>query len=200
MKKTILFLAVCAIFMACVTSNYTVSTYIPKEKVDFGQYKTFAYIDPAKGEDISPRMLSAALMAQSAISHEMQLRGFVPAKPGTKSDIQINLGTFTETKHEVITTPIAFYPEQNPLYWGAVDYDWRYDNVSYGTAVGIETYKEGTLLVDIVDATNKVLLWHGSVTQVLQDQHDEGSENHITAAVSTLFQKFPVKPLPSKSK
>ena len=71
--------------------------------------------------------------------------------------------------------------------WGAnqqIGYWDGYNNAAF-------QYTEGTLIVDIINAKTKVLVWRGSVSDAVTNPED--LHNKATAAVKQIFKKFPLK-------
>jgi hypothetical protein len=58
-----------------------------------------------------------------------------------------------------------------------------------------ETYKVGTLVVDLVDTGTKKLVWRGSASDTLSDKSEKNIDN-LDKGVVKMFKKFP--PDPSK--
>lgn len=53
-----------------------------------------------------------------------------------------------------------------------------------------ETYKVGTLVVDLFDARTKQLIWRGSSSDTLSNNSDKNIEN-LDKGVEKMFKKFP---------
>ena len=53
-----------------------------------------------------------------------------------------------------------------------------------------ETYKVGTLVVDLFDAKTKQLLWRGSSSDTLSNNSNKNIKN-LTKGVEKMFKKFP---------
>ena len=59
----------------------------------------------------------------------------------------------------------------------------------YGSSVSVQTFTEGTLVVDIFENTEKEAIWHGSASKRLS--RDNGTLELIDEAVTTLLAQFP---------
>ena len=63
---------------------------------------------------------------------------------------------------------------------------------TFTTISDIQPYKEGTLLIDIVDAASKQLVWRGSaLTEVDPGMTPEERNERITSIVHSMFTHFP---------
>jgi hypothetical protein len=73
--------------------------------------------------------------------------------------------------------------------WG-----WRGGFGGFGDATTTtETYKVGTLVIDIFDAGTKKLIWRGSSSDTLSDKADKNIKN-LDKGVNKLFEHFPPQP------
>jgi len=58
------------------------------------------------------------------------------------------------------------------------------------TTTTVETYKVGTLVVDLFDSKTKDLIWRGSASDTLSDKSDRNIKN-LNKAVEKMFDHFP---------
>ena len=61
------------------------------------------------------------------------------------------------------------------------------------TTTFVETYKVGTLVVDIFDASSKRAIWHGFASDALSDSAKSNAQA-TEEAVDKLFRNFPGAP------
>jgi hypothetical protein len=54
----------------------------------------------------------------------------------------------------------------------------------------IDTYLQGTLIVDLYDAKTKKMVWRGVATDTVSDQTSKNTE-HIDKAIGKMFEKYP---------
>ena len=54
----------------------------------------------------------------------------------------------------------------------------------------VETYKVGTLVIDLFDAKTKKLIWRSSSSDTLSDNADKNTKN-LDKGVNKMFQHFP---------
>ena len=57
----------------------------------------------------------------------------------------------------------------------------------------VDTYKTGTLVIDLFDAKTKNLVWRGSATDTLSNNSDKNIKN-LDKSVQKLFEHFPPQP------
>ncbi len=189
MKKFVLFFAAAAFLASCAT--YNVSAILPDKSVNMAQYKTYSYMDIDQSK--LPQSVSIAHVAliKSALDKQMAARGYKLTTTGT-SDLLINLGIFLKYDKEADATttfnmPGGWYGPYG--YWGPMNYGWG----SANTHVDINTYTTGTLLVDMVDPRKNELVWHGSVSHVLEQATNQAkAEENLDKAMVALFKDYPV--------
>jgi hypothetical protein len=141
---------------------------------DFSRYKTFSFErvetkDPLWVDRISAavgRALNAKSLTQVASDGDIAVIAI-----GMEGDRQ-TLDTFYDTF---------------PGGWG-----WRWGS-GYGDATTtMETFRLGTLVVDLFDRKTKALLWRGSASNTLTNNSTKNIED-FNKSVKKLFKAFPPK-------
>lgn len=143
-------------------------------------YHTFGFFDELPGQQ-APYTSFVDQQIKDAITTEMQARGY---RKEVSGQLLINFHRQSSEKVKVTQTaaPVGFYGYRRGFYtWGA------------GAAVttDVQNYREGTLIVDVVDGAAKKLLWEsvavGRVTQKMLDNPKPA----IDEAVKQMFTEFP---------
>jgi Domain of unknown function (DUF4136) len=172
-------------FLLCVLVVFTcVGARAQKLKVeydksfDFSKYKTFAM--DANKESAKP-MLRLAILG--AIQDDLTKRGLKQVADNPDIFVQVYGATDTDfTTHY-----------HDPLYGGTIP------NINSGITLwhnipGTNTtvvIPKGTLVVDLIDARQKQLVWRGIAKQNLSDKRDELLDQ-VNTAVEKMFQQYPV--------
>jgi hypothetical protein len=145
------------------------------QRANFTQYNTYAFfkpgIDKAEISDLDKRRILRA------IETEMAAKGF------TKSDSEPDLlvSIFTKTKEN-----INIY--QNNMYGY---YGWGWNPWYWGMGPNtVSTTSEGTLYIDLIDATEKELVWQGMGTAALARDVNKKQER-INEIVQKILEKYP---------
>jgi hypothetical protein len=173
MKKSILLLFSVALLSSCNTVK-VVTDY--DTKVDFNQYKTFAFyktgIDKA---DISSLDKKRVLRA---IEVELLAQGF------TKSDNpDMLVSIFTKSRRKVNIN------QNNNIGYG---FGWGFNPwMNRNNNLNINEYTEGTLFIDFIDKSKKELVWQGIGTGALKIQNVEKKEERIKLFVKEIISRFP---------
>jgi hypothetical protein len=68
---------------------------------------------------------------------------------------------------------------------------WRWREGAFGeSTTTADTYKVGTLVIDLFDANTKTLIWRGSSSDTLSDKSDKNIKN-LDKGVQKMFDHFP---------
>jgi hypothetical protein len=67
---------------------------------------------------------------------------------------------------------------------------WRWGGGFRDVTTTVDTYKVGTLIVDLFDANTKKLVWRGSSSDTLSDKSDNNIKN-LDKGVQKMFNHFP---------
>jgi hypothetical protein len=124
-----------------------------------------------------------------AVAEEMNRRGYVSIQDADLI-IKIEGGTSQEIENRqpMYYDPYAYnYGYYGYPYYWARD-PWMYDDISKKTTM---------IIIDVLDAGNKQLLWQGTGYGVLSDK-PELVEVNLRKAIADIFSQFPVQPQPTK--
>lgn len=144
-------------------------------KADFSRYKTYAYhknaIDKAEISDLDKKRILRA------IDDEMIRKGF---EKSDNPDLLISF--FTRANDQV-----------NVNQWGpgwGWGWGWGWGPGFWGSTTTVSTSTEGTLIIDLVDAKTKDLLWQGEGRGLLTRQAEK-KEEKIREFVSKILAQYP---------
>lgn len=154
--------------------------------INLYRYHTYQWLDNAsvkKGQS-GPEWLTDATQEKirSAMEAQMQRYGFKPCDQSP--DLLLHY-------HVVIKNQVLY------------QHDWSCGGPSEGGVVQGRcnrvhpiNYREGTLMIDFMDAKTGNQVWRGAAIGVLDQLHPEQVDARISAAAKAIFKKFPEKPLP----
>jgi len=147
--------------------------YAQKVSVDsdpaapFASYKTYAWVPGTPAPDpLNEDRLHAAVNAQ------LESRGL--AMNTTAPDLIVTTNVTTQERQELIPEGFGWGP-----WLGA-----------YGPAA-VETYVEGTLVVDFYDAKTKKMIWRGVATATASDKPTKNAKK-MNKALDKMFERFPI--------
>lgn len=186
MKYTIAILS--AAFAVCLLSGCeTVSVSTDYDHAaPFGSYKTYTLAPPAHGQTLSP---SSEAALRDALRTELAARGIHEVQ-GKQADLDVVRHVFIQERASV----------QQYTDWGYGRYGlWPYGYGYYGmwpgapqTYTSVYQYREGTMIIDFVDAKTKKLVFRGIGTAIVGDPQANAAK--IREGVAKMMQGFPRSP------
>ena len=180
MKKLIFLSIVILTAVSCSTIKVT-SDF--DKTAPFASYKTFAFTNEALGLQINDLNRNRLL---TAIETELAAKGFT--KSETNPDVWIDM----QLRGEEIQTATATTTGGYPGYGYGYGYRYGWGGGFSTTTIDYDTYVEGTLFIDMIDAKKKQLVWQGRGTKTLEpDASQQKREENINYAVKQIFMKYP---------
>ena len=146
--------------------------------VDFSKYRTYTWAHPPMIEDALMRQ-----RVEDAVNRHLQAKGLRLVAAPEHADLGVVVNGATKEKHTLHTFYDSF---PDGWFWGG----W-----GTGTATTTEeTYKIGTLVVDLFDMDSKRVVWRGVGTDTLSEKPAK-NEKKIEKVIGKMFEHFPVKKL-----
>jgi Domain of unknown function (DUF4136) len=137
---------------------------------DFTHYKTYSW---EKVQTQNPLWVSRI---KEAVSSALAAKGWTEASSGAS----VSIVAIEMTRNQ--QTLDTFY---NGFGGG-----WRWGGGFGDATTTVDTYKVGTLVVDLFDANTKKLIWRGSSSDTLSDKSDKNITN-LDKGVQKMFNHFP---------
>jgi len=142
---------------------------------DFSRYKTYSW------ENVQTQNPLWIDRIKAAVNSALTAKGWTEVQSG--GDVSI-MALEMSKDHRTLNT----YYDNFGGGWG-----WRRGGFGdgFGTATTTEdTYKVGTLVVDLFDTNAKKLIWRGSASDTLSDKSDKNIKN-LDKGVQKMFDHFP---------
>jgi uncharacterized protein DUF4136 len=160
-----------------VTTDYSPAT-------PFSQFRTYALVTPPDtgGQQLLDQRVRNAVEAQ------LTAKGLTPANRDS-ADVYVGYGMVDKTHTDI-------YTYRDGWGWGS-GWGWRYWRwgVAWPTTTHrqIETYTDGTVVVNLVDAKTKQVVWEGKAADAvsLPVSNPVRATKDVDAAVAKLFTKYP---------
>lgn len=195
LKNTLLPIALAASLLAlggCASGPEVHAVF--DRSADFTQYKTFAFATPL-GTDRGGYQSIVSQELKASTKREMEARGM--RQVDVAPQLLVNFNASLNDKVRVTTMPVSTVG----YGMGAGYYGYRGGMYSaypmYMDQTVVSQYKEGTLNIDVVDASRKQLLWEGVVTDSVTQKDLNNVSEAINIAVKAAFVKYPL-PAPGK--
>jgi Domain of unknown function (DUF4136) len=163
------------IMFAIAITLITVPSVAQQVKTDydrnanFTQYKTYSW-SGVKSKD--PLLVERI---KSAVNSTLAAKGLTQVDSG--GDLSIMAMEITRNQQTL-----------NTFYDGGFG-GWRWGGFGDATTT-TETYKVGTLVVDVFDSQSKNLVWRGSSSDTLSNKSDKNIKN-LNKGVEKMFRHFP---------
>ena len=140
--------------------------------VNFGQYKTYSW------EQVKTKDALDIDRIKSAVNAALAAKGWTQVDSG--GDVSIVAMEITRNQQTLNT------------YYDGFGGGWRWRGFGgMGEATTTtETYKVGTLVVDLFDAKTKQLIWRGNSSDTLSNNSDKNIQN-MDKDVEKMFKNFP---------
>jgi hypothetical protein len=161
------------------------------QTVDFSQYRTFAFADPL-GTDRAGYQTMVSQYLKAATQRELEARGLrlVEADP----QMLVNFNGKLSEKFRTTTVPSSaitfgyghggYYGYRSGIYT-----TWPL----YAPETQVESYSEGTLNIDMIDAAKKQMIWEGVAVGRVTDETMENLQAKINEAVTAIFVNYPIQ-------
>jgi hypothetical protein len=142
----------------------------------FTTYKTYAFTADAKNLPLDDINKTRIL---NAVAAELAAKGFTASeKPDVLIDVRIKAN-----KVQTATASTDNY---------GAGYRYRWGGGFSSTTINYDSYTEGTLFIDMIDAAKNQLVWQGRGTGTVNpDISAQKREQNINYAVKQIFVKYP---------
>ena len=184
MKNLLLLVAIATCLVSC--SGIKVSHDFDNA-APFDNYKTYAFTKEALALPVDDINRSRVL---SAVESELAAKGFSKSE---NPDVWIDLNLTAQQKQSATAT--TSNPGGYGGYYGyGAGYRYGWGGGFSTTTINVENYVEGTLFVDMIDASKKQLVWQGrAVKTITPDASSEKREANIKYAIKQIFSTYPPK-------
>ncbi len=140
--------------------------------VNFGQYKTYSW---EKVQTKDPLLVDRI---KAAVNGALSAKGWTEVPSG--GDVEVFAIETTQNQQTLDT----FY---NGFGGGR---RWGFGGGFGDATTTVETYKVGTLVVDLFDAKTEKVIWRSSSSDTLSDKADKNTKN-LDKGVEKMFKNFP---------
>jgi hypothetical protein len=173
MKK--LFSPIFLLLIAASCATIKVTSDFDKT-AQFSGYKTYAFTPEVQTLNVEELNRNRII---KAVENELSLKGFSKSE---NPDVLIDIKLTGEKKQTATATG------------GYGGYGYRYGWGGGTTTVSYDSYVEGTLFVEMIDAPKKTIVWQGrGVGTVDPDASADKREKNINYSVKQIFTTYPPK-------
>jgi hypothetical protein len=155
-RLPLLFIIFVLLLSGC-NSSYKILKPKQEDNFKLSDYTTFGFYDlEASGDTIPQNFEKNTAIIKAAIAKNLQARGLDEAR-----DANLKINIALSVKEQVQTRQTDFRTDGLPRYMGQRRYSWKSEEVVVGK------YREGTLMIDLVDAVNNKMVWQGGSTGII---------------------------------
>jgi hypothetical protein len=158
-----MFLLATASFAQQVQTDYDRSA-------DFSRYKTYSW------ENVHTEDALWIDRIKAAVNSALAAKGWTQVQSG--GNVSIMAMEITQS-HQTLNT-----------YYDDFGGGWRWGGGFGDSTTTVNTYKVGTLVVDLFDTNTKKLIWRGSSSDALSHKSDKNIRN-LDKGVEKMFEHFP---------
>jgi hypothetical protein len=162
------------LFTACGPTMTVTSDY--DHTANFSQFKTFRIVQLEQQNQAISQFNQTRII--NAVRAQMIAKGFTEAE---NPDMIVDIVTILKNKQEIVANSYGYGGGYRPYAWGG-------GNMS--TTVNVQDYQNGSLIVQVANASTKKLLWEGIGNQDI-DSPSSNPDKAITAAVTKIMASFP---------
>ena len=180
--RTTLLCALLAGVAALACSTLRVSTdYDPK--IDFGRFRTYAWLPDEPTPTGSPRLDSPLLheRIRTAIDRALEAKGFARTE---NPDFLVRFDLSSQRKLDVSTYNSGFYRGYG--YWMSIP------------QTEVREYEEGSLIIDVIDRAEKKVVWRGIGQRRLRGEgaptDPEELQKRADEVAAAVLKDFPPPP------
>jgi len=137
---------------------------------DFSQLKTYSW---EKVQTQDPLWIDRI---KAAVNGALAAKGLTPVESG--GDVSI-IAMEINQNHRTLNT-----------FYDGFGGGWRWGGGFGDATTTVDTYKVGTLVVDLFETNTKKLVWRGSASDTLSDKSDKNIKN-LDKGVQKMFDHFP---------
>ncbi len=154
------------------------------QTADFSSFKTFAFAGPAemnKGGIYDNSLMQKRV--ESAVVRELTAKGLRQVALDQPQDLLVHYWVTVLDKQRLESGGTSVGVARGPYGgtgWGA----------GYGGGVTTVDYKEGTLILDLIESAKKQLVWRATIVGTLQDSTKDNVELG-NEAIAKAFESYP---------
>jgi hypothetical protein len=201
MKKTkLLLILVIFCLSACFSPTANLYQSEATKGVDFKNYKTFAWL---ASKDTSYTKLANKQAVEkflaAAVYQQLIQRGmtFDSLNPDCLFTYTLVLNKTYQVGNE---PPPVYAPQSNPgalpgqynMYYYVPSYDYNYQPGLYGGGLQVTTFRDGSLVIDMIDRKENKIIWRSSAQGKVEEKDRKGIKPTINQIIPPMFKKFPV--------
>ncbi len=178
MKKTALQIIIMLLLSSCASVKISADY---DQNASFESYKTYALVVYPESLPYDRDMSTTAILS---VERELKSKGL---KKAENADLLVDMKARATQAKTVSGTSTGEYPD---FYGVGYIYTW---GAGFSTAtINFNSYSEGTLFIDLIDARKRQLVWQGrGMTTLRPDAPPTEREKNLSEAITKIMSKYP---------
>ncbi|NOR14470.1 MAG: DUF4136 domain-containing protein [Candidatus Aminicenantes bacterium] len=179
MKKAARLLLMAMVLLMASCSSLTVMFDYDRQE-DFSQYRSFDFLPLPKDirQETSDLVIKRIF---AATTRHLQAKGF----EFTTSNPDLLIAIHVESKDKFNVTNWGYH-------YAPYDFYWRGHGYWHGGGIDVQQYEEGTLILDMVRADEKEMIWRGAASRALPlNPSPDKLDKIVNEAVAKILENFP---------
>ncbi len=173
-------LSIPLLLLAALVAGCATPVHVEYNSASYSQWHNFAWQAPKEGAVKNPILDSGILATrvEKAVSETLANAGYGKVSSPDQADFLVTYHTAMQLRNQPQPSVSFAYGTFGPGF-----------NTLFLTQPGPQQIKEGSLIIDVIDAKTGKLVWRGWITSGL-DQSNY-SQQAVDRAVQRIFSKFP---------
>ena len=179
-RLNLLFILITLVFITACSSPLKVTSDFDNS-VDFTKYKTYGFYQLQDKSGAVSQLNQNRII--DAVKKQMAAKGFTESE--TNPDVLVNVVAYLKERQQVTanTNYYGYGGYYRPYAWGG-------GMASGTTTYSTYNYHDGTLMIDVIDAAKKQLVWQGVGNKEI-DKPNKNPDQKINEAVTKIMASFP---------
>lgn len=152
---------------------------------DFNQFHTFGFFQPLSTDREGYQSLISQQLVAST-QRELEARGL--QRTDSNPDLLINFSANLDQRLRVTQSPSMTPRNTHPNWRG------RYRTWPSYQQIDVRQYTLGTVVIDVVDASQRQLVWEGLATSRVTQSTMDNIGPVLNSAVTDIMRDFPLPP------
>ena len=155
----------------------------------YASYKTYGWNPRMPGPEEAPPIRNPMIrqQVQSIVDREMAKKGFTLLKPEQNPDLLVSVHGWSQSRIEVSNYGYAY---GGTYMYGAPG---PYSAPVYVPATEVQSYTDGTMLIDFVDGKTLKLVWRGTASDSFSSPDPATVGRVVDDATKQLMAAYPPK-------
>ncbi|MBM69412.1 MAG: hypothetical protein CME43_08045 [Haliea sp.] len=188
---------VALLFALAGCSNQPSFTVDYADDADFSSFRSYRWYDDIHGSELAEyrQYNSSDKRVRTYVDRELKAHGLRESTT-ERADVWVNYHISKEQQMRIDS--FSRYPSAGMHGGVGVGTYGSAVSLGYSSGPSVRTYKEGTVVLDIIDARSSKIVWRGIAEGRLKENLSINDKNRVASEVAAeLLADFPPRPVPA---